>query len=550
MDCAKNIITANFSGGKTSATTAALWQWDYGQVLCITGVEDLPQTFQMHYALQQKNGMSTTVVGADGQVNIPNGYLIPGKPIYAWLYVSDDDNGETEYAITIPVRERPMPEHYEISSAGEFDGIVEQVAEYAATATEGAERSAASAAAADASAGDAATSASGALASATAAAQSASGAAESKSAAEAAATRAEQAAASLTVDSALSDTSTNPVQNKVITDAKAEIESVAVQNIAPAYDATKTYAEGDVVSYEGKVYKCATAVDPAEAFDPGKWTKTDVVGMVSGGSSLKNIKDAEYGGIAEGLVDIETAEDYAGESLPADFVNLASGWFSHAEGGTVDWEYDEEGEPYVISLRTQATSEASHAEGCGTVASGTASHAEGLKTVAEGNDSHAEGDTTVASGSDSHAEGYHTVASGFDSHAEGVSTVASGNCSHAEGFRTVAEGDDSHAEGEFTVSHGKESHAEGLGTKANCRSQHVFGEYNVVDTSTNFAYNRGAFVEIVGNGTSSTGRSNARTLDWGGNESLAGGLTLGKGTADETTITAAQLKALIALLNA
>jgi hypothetical protein len=43
---------------------------------------------------------------------------------------------------------------------------------------------------------------------------------------------------------------------------------------------------------------------------------------------------------------------------------------------------------------------------------------------------------------------------------------------------------------------------------------------------------------------------NARTLDWSGNESLAGGLTLGMGTSNEVTISAAQLKALLALLNA
>jgi hypothetical protein len=34
-------------------------------------------------------------------------------------------------------------------------------------------------------------------------------------------------------------------------------------------------------------------------------------------------------------------------------------------------------------------------------------------------------------------------------------------------------------------------------------------------------------VEIVGKGTSSSARSNARTLDWNGNEVLAGKLTVG-----------------------
>ena len=58
----------------------------------------------------------------------------------------------------------------------------------------------------------------------------------------------------------------------------------------------------------------------------------------------------------------------------------------------------------------------------------------------------------------------------------------------------------------------------------------------------------GKYAEVIGNGDSDNARSNARTLDWDGNEELAGGLTLGLGTADEVHITATQLKALLALL--
>ena len=75
----------------------------------------------------------------------------------------------------------------------------------------------------------------------------------------------------------------------------------------------------------------------------------------------------------------------------------------------------------------------------------------------------------------------------------------------------------------------------------------------MADPSTANANSRGTYVEIVGNGTMSgttESRSNARTLDWSGNEALAGSLTLGKGTADEVTVTAAQLKQLIAMLSA
>lgn len=74
---------------------------------------------------------------------------------------------------------------------------------------------------------------------------------------------------------------------------------------------------------------------------------------------------------------------------------------------------------------------------------------------------------------------------------------------------------------------GTYSVAEGDGTIANHKSQHVFGEYNTEDVNTNGATARGSYVEMVGNGTGSTNRSNARTLDWEGNEVLSGSMTVG-----------------------
>ena len=59
---------------------------------------------------------------------------------------------------------------------------------------------------------------------------------------------------------------------------------------------------------------------------------------------------------------------------------------------------------------------------------------------------------------------------------------------------------------------------------ANHRSQFVFGEYNTPDPSSAADTARGNYVEIVGNGTADNARSNARTLDWNGNERLAGTL--------------------------
>ena len=86
-------------------------------------------------------------------------------------------------------------------------------------------------------------------------------------------------------------------------------------------------------------------------------------------------------------------------------------------------------------------------------------------------------------------------------------------------------GNYSHAEGYDTTASGASSHAEGRETTANHKSQHVFGEYNILDPSAALSSARGNYIEIVGNGADDTTRSNARTLDWSGNEVLAGAIT-------------------------
>ena len=87
---------------------------------------------------------------------------------------------------------------------------------------------------------------------------------------------------------------------------------------------------------------------------------------------------------------------------------------------------------------------------------------------------------------------------------------------------TYTIGDYAVAEGENTTASSFASHAEGLGTTAQRKSQHVFGEYNVADTTGADGTVKGTYIEIVGKGTSNNNRSNARTLDWSGNETLAG----------------------------
>ena len=157
---------------------------------------------------------------------------------------------------------------------------------------------------------------------------------------------------------------------------------------------------------------------------------------------------------------------------------------------------------------------------------GALSSIQGANTTASGNNSHAEGDHTTASGNNSHAEGRYTTASKDDSHAEGSYTTASGFNSHTEGSATTASGYDSHAEGWGSTASGNNSHAEGHHTTASRESQHVQGEYNIIDT-VGEPTTRGAYADIVGNGTSDTKRSNAYTLDWDGNAWFAGNVYVG-----------------------
>ena len=197
----------------------------------------------------------------------------------------------------------------------------------------------------------------------------------------------------------------------------------------------------------------------------------------------------------------------------------------------------------LFNQANEASGDTSHAEGYDTTASGFSSHAEGYSTTASGHSSHAEGYDTTASGFSSHAEGESTIASEYRSHAEGYRTKANGHYSHAEGSDTQADGSSAHAEGDNTQAIGHGSHAEGRGTKASGNYQHVSGTYNLSNSTS---------LEIIGNGTSDSKRSNARTLDTNGNEWLAGGLTVNTTsgiTIGSTTINETQLQNLLALLS-
>lgn len=99
-----NILTVNVRGCR--ATTTPLYQYDYGQILVLNGIE-LPSAYEVHFANSINSGTSITQIGNADGVSIPDELLKNPFDIYAWLYLhAGEDDGETVLIITIPVKPR------------------------------------------------------------------------------------------------------------------------------------------------------------------------------------------------------------------------------------------------------------------------------------------------------------------------------------------------------------------------------------------------------------------------------------------------------------
>ena len=115
------MIFATIKDGCLYTTATGLWQYDYGQVLRIQGM-DLPTAVEVHFSLRETGGESVTRVGVtkDGvtDVVIPDSMLendgaTQDYRIYAFIYLTDESSGETVRKIVMPVRSRPRPEAFD-----------------------------------------------------------------------------------------------------------------------------------------------------------------------------------------------------------------------------------------------------------------------------------------------------------------------------------------------------------------------------------------------------------------------------------------------------
>ena len=341
----------------------------------------------------------------------------------------------------------------------------------------------------------------------------------------------------------------------------AEGESTVASGTGSHAEGSFTIANGNYSHAEGQGGASTT-----KTFNNKTYTGT---GAYGNGSHAEGISTWAIGASShtEGSGTVALASQSHAEGTDS----MASGVGAHAEGmgGTFTLN--------SVQYTSEARGTADHIEGyqCLTASGQPGNHAEGFSTRATGGAAHAEGQYTLAEGMHSHAEGSETTASGMASHAEGSSSVASGYTAHAEGYYTTASGKYSHAEGVSTVASGLISHATGASTIASGAYQCVSGMFNVEDSyvnwpewtaSTSYAVgdkvkvtttssnnttitgyicktanndssftsskwiNQGGkvnYIEIIGNGEKESARSNARALDWNGNEHLMGDIYVG-----------------------
>ena len=101
-----NIVIAKFNGVRFPDTTPK-YQYDYGQILEITGI-DLPQAYAVHFSNDMSGGESITSIASGNNVIIPDDMFRTGKDVFAFIFLNtSEDDGETVYRIHIPVAKRP-----------------------------------------------------------------------------------------------------------------------------------------------------------------------------------------------------------------------------------------------------------------------------------------------------------------------------------------------------------------------------------------------------------------------------------------------------------
>ena len=324
-----NVCRANFNGGRTAQGNNR-FQWDYGQILEISGIENLPDPFTAQFSNYPVLGTAKTAVGTGGRVEIPNEYFVSGQNIYCFIVLhTDEDDGRTVYIATIPVTKRPKPVDDPITptqqstidtaiaalqagvaKAEGFAGDAEEQATIATgaatTATEAAETATGAVADVEAAATRAETAAGGAEASATAADAAARSAGQSAQTAQDAMNGAVSAAESASDSAQDADTARQAAQ-------EAERDAQAAKTAA---EASATAAAGSASAASGSASQAAQkASEAASSATAAQTSATNAEAARTGAEAAQEAAETAQGKAEEAEANAEqsatTAEWYA-----------------------------------------------------------------------------------------------------------------------------------------------------------------------------------------------------------------------------------------------
>ena len=245
----------------------------------------------------------------------------------------------------------------------------------------------------------------------------------------------------ITVDSALSSSSTNPVQNKVVNAALGnKVDKVSGKGLS-----TNDYTTTEKNKLAGIAAGANNYTHPAHTAQGTGFYRVQVddKGHVIYATAVKK------GDItALGIPAQDTVYTHPQAANGATAKRIIYAVKTDDYGHIIDFiEVDYEGLTYDSSSATLKNALGKAGTGTNAVilnsvsntASGDASLAEGISTDAAGHYSHAEGIGTNANGYAAHAEGYYTTSDGEGAHSEGYYTKALGNYSHAGGYKNTAE---------------------------------------------------------------------------------------------------------------
>ena len=102
-----NVLTISFGGLKKVTSSQTLTQWDTGWILKFVGVE-LPEIFSVDFSYNENKAFPA--LGTQDGVRIPDSVLEGYGNLHAWFVLNDGlENTKTEYEVVIPVKQKSKP---------------------------------------------------------------------------------------------------------------------------------------------------------------------------------------------------------------------------------------------------------------------------------------------------------------------------------------------------------------------------------------------------------------------------------------------------------